>query len=63
MAAFAGDCWGEFILGNFLFFGRGCEPDIDEATLYYQRAFDHGMYQSKIMLDKIKSIRMRESDD
>lgn len=55
-AALAGDRKGEFILGNLYFFGRGCKSDLDKAVIYYQKAFKHGLFQAKFMLDKVKSF-------
>lgn len=46
---------GELIFANFLFIGRGCVADVERAKEYYQRAYDHGMYQAKMMIDKISS--------
>lgn len=61
-AAVTGDRWGEFILGNLYFFGRGCEANPDEAVIYYQRAYNHGLYQAKFMLDKLES-RLNDGED
>lgn len=47
---------GEFILGNMYFFGRGCEADMDRAMRYYRKAFDHGVYQAKFMMERINAI-------
>ena len=43
---------GEFLLGIFLFYGRGCNADENKAYEYFERAYDHGMYVAKIYLDK-----------
>ena len=51
-----GDPTGEFILGNLCFFGRGCESDMNKAMLYYRKAFRHGLYQAKFMMEKIEAI-------
>ena len=53
LAASMGDCLGEFILGNLYFFGRGCESNSDEAAFYYEKAYEHGLYQAKVMLEKL----------
>ena len=55
-AASFGNSMGEFILGNLLFFGRGCEPDYNEAKKYYNRALNHGFYAAKFMIEKINKI-------
>lgn len=47
---------GEFIMGNLLLFGRGCDADIDNAAIYYQKSLEHGFYQAKFMLDKILNV-------
>ena len=47
----------EFVLGNLLLLGRGCKTDVDKAIMYYKRAFEHGMYPAKIMLDKAITIK------
>lgn len=54
IAADNGVMEGEFVLANLLFLGRGCQPDIKKAYAYYQSAFTHGLYQSKIMMKKIE---------
>lgn len=62
-AAATGDRWGEFILGNLYFFGRGCEANPDEASIYYQRAYNHGLYQAKFMLDKLERSRLDDGEE
>ena len=57
MSAMAGDRWGEFILGNFYLFGRGCEAQPDMAIIYYKKAYAHGLYQAKIMLDRLENMK------
>ena len=47
---------GEFLLGNFFFFGRGCEPNYYNALKYYKKALDHGFYPAKFMIEKINKI-------
>ena len=58
--ALKGSGWGnvtcEFILGNLLFFGRGCSPNHHEALKYYRRALNHGFYPAKFMIEKINKI-------
>lgn len=56
-AANQGAMEAEFVLGNLLLFGRGCKTDVDKAIMYYKRAFEHGMYPAKIMLDKAITIK------
>ena len=55
-AALLGDSTGEFILGNLLFFGRGCEPNHIEALKYYKRSLNHSFYPAKFMVEKINKI-------
>jgi len=43
---------GEYIYALLLYLGRGCEPDIIEAQKYFSRAYGHGYFPAKIMLDK-----------
>ena len=47
---------GEFLLGNFFFFGRGCEPNYYNALKYYKKALEHGFYPAKFMIEKINKI-------
>lgn len=58
MAADMGEKEGEFILGNLLFFGRGCQSNIDEAYEMYSRAYAHGVDQAKFMMDKIDGMNL-----
>jgi len=48
---------GELILGNLLFLGRGCEPDMNKAYEMYEKAYQHGLYYASIMMEKIDRIR------
>lgn len=48
---------GELILGNLLFWGRGCEPDMNKAYEMYSRAYQHGLYYASVMMEKIDKIR------
>lgn len=52
-AAEAGCDIAQFILGNLFFFGRGTEANIDMAFQWYEKAYNHGIYQAKFMMDKI----------
>ena len=52
-AAQSGDRLGEYIMGNLFLLGRGCEADMDKAIMYYQKAYEKGMYQAKVMMEKI----------
>ena len=52
-----GSAEGMLILGNLLFWGRGCAADMDKAYEMYQQAYDHGYYYAKVMMDKIRHIR------
>ena len=55
MAADNGIMEGEFVLANLLYFGRGCEPDVNKAYEYYKKAEEHGMPQARFMREKIES--------
>ncbi len=46
----------QFILANMYFFGRGTEANVEEARRWYEKAYRHGMYQAKFMLDKIEKM-------
>lgn len=59
-AAMAGMSMGEFYYANLLFFGRGCEANMNEAYKFYKRSFEHGFTQSKLMMDKINDIMSGE---
>lgn len=59
IAAKNGEKEGEFVLGNLLFFGRGCEADIDKAYEMYRRALEHGCDQAAFMIEKIDKINRR----
>lgn len=48
---------GELILGNLLFWGRGCEADMNKAYEMYSRAYKHGMYYASVMMKKIDRIK------
>ena len=48
---------GELILGNLLFWGRGCDADMNKAYEMYARAFAHGHYYAQVMMKKIESIK------
>ena len=48
---------GELILGNLLFWGRGCEADMNKAYELYSRAYEHGMYYASVMMKKIDQIK------
>ena len=58
-ASFAAGCGmteGELILGNLLFLGRGCEPDMKKAMEMYRRAYDHGYFYASIMMKKCRAL-------
>lgn len=57
IAASHGVAEGELIMGNLLFFGRGCEADINKAYEMYSRAYKHGMYYALVMMKKIEKIK------
>ena len=52
-----GSAEGMLILGNLLFWGRGCAADMDKAYKMYSQAYDHGLYFAKVMMDKIRRLR------
>lgn len=54
IAASHGVAEGAFILGNLLFWGRGCESDINRALKHYDFAFQHGIFAAGMMADKIR---------
>ena len=60
LAADAGYAHGAYMCGNFLFFGRGCEPNISEALKYYNFAYQHGSYEAKLMIDRIEMRNKNE---
>lgn len=54
MAANLGEKEGQFVLGNLLYMGRGCMPDINRAYEMYTKAYEHGVDQAGFMLEKIR---------
>ena len=54
LAASHGVGEAELLLGNFLFWGRGCKPDVSRAIGLYQRALEHGVHYASIMLEKAR---------
>ena len=54
LAASHGAAEAELLLGNFLFWGRGCKPDVPRAIGLYQRALEHGVHYASIMLEKAR---------
>lgn len=56
MAAALGEKEGEFVLGNLLFFGRGCRANEDKAYEMYKLSAEHGFDQAFIMLEKIDRV-------
>ena len=63
IAASHGVAEGELILGNLLFWGRGCEPDVNKAYEMYTRAYAHGIYYAKLMMEKIDQIKAAEGSE
>ena len=62
MAAEHGVAEGEFLLANLLFLGRGCEPDMNKAYEFFNRAYNHGIHYASTMIsriDKIKKEKLR----
>jgi len=47
---------GELILGNLLFFGRGCEANMNKAYEMYDRAYQHGIYYAYVMMQKVEAL-------
>ena len=39
-----------------MFWGRGCEADMDKAYEMYSAAYEHGMYFAGTMMEKIRAI-------
>ena len=60
LAASHGEKEGEFVYGNLLFFGRGCEPNNNEAYKMYKRALEHGCDQAAFMIERIESRQLAE---
>lgn len=56
VAADHGVAEGEFLLANLLFFGRGCEPNINKAYELYKKANKHGIHYASIMIEHIREI-------
>jgi len=56
LAAKLGDKEGEYVLGNLLFFGRGCHADVDKAYEMYKLSASHGCDQALFMIEKIEQI-------
>lgn len=63
LAAGYGDKEGEFVYANYLFFGRGCEPDVNEAYKMYKRAFEHGCDQAAFMIERIESNKLVDNSN
>ena len=57
MAAAHSVAEGELILGNLLFWGRGCEPDMNKAYEMYAKSYEHGMHYASVMMKKIDQIK------
>lgn len=60
VAAEHGLAEGEFILANLLFFGRGCEPNVDKAYELYTKAYTHGIHYAAVMMERIKELTGQE---
>lgn len=56
VAADHGLAEGEFILANLLFFGRGCESDINKAYELYAKASTHGIHYAEVMMERIREM-------
>lgn len=56
-AASHGIAEGELIYANLLFWGRGCQADMNKAYEMYTRAYEHGAYYAKIMMEKIEKLQ------
>ena len=57
MAASHGLNEGMFILGNLLFWGRGCKADMVSAYEMYSMAYENGFYDARFMKEKIEAIK------
>lgn len=56
LAASHGMAEASLILGNLLFWGRGCEADMDKAYEMYRVAYEHGMFFAGVMMKKIRRL-------
>lgn len=56
ISAKAGVNNGAYHLGNLLFFGRGCEANLEEALKWYKMAYDHGYTDARIMIEKVQMV-------
>jgi TPR repeat protein len=48
---------GELIFANLLFFGRGCESDINQAYAYYKQAYRHGIHYAATCMQRIEQLK------
>ena len=57
MAAEHGYAEGYYMLGNLLFWGRGCKADMNKAYEMYDKAYQSGFYDGLFMKEKIEKLR------
>ena len=57
MAAEHGYSEGYYVLGNLLFWGRGCKADMNKAYEMYDKAYKSGFYDGLFMKEKIEKLR------
>lgn len=60
LAAKKGVMEGEFLLGFFLLYGRGCNADENKAHVYFSHAYEHGMIAAKLFMDKISTQHIKD---
>lgn len=63
LAASYGEKEGEFIYGNLLLFGRGCEPNNNEAFKFYKLSYKHGFDQAVFMIERIKARQLDKAKE
>lgn len=50
----SGNLYGEVILGNLYFAGRGCKRDPDKAMIHYKKALKYGFFDAGMMIRRIE---------
>jgi hypothetical protein len=53
--------WIEFLIGTQYECGKGVEPDLEEARVWYQRSIKSGLPSGKTMFDQITAALIRAS--
>ena len=62
-SADAGYAKGAFMLANFLFLGKGCQSNENEAYRYYKMALEHGIDHAEFMMNKINEMKVVSIND